>query len=105
MNTALMVNGHHITEEYINEKMREYGLPEHMMNGMFLYLVHHISPGSFLCSVLANDLMGSVERADSLNAAKLKEWAQFIYCELPTGCHGSPANVRAWIGKRELEVL
>lgn len=103
MKTALMVNGHHITEEYISEKMREYGLPEHMMNGVFLYLVHHASPGSFMCSVLANDLMGAVQHAYHVNAAKLKEWAQFIYCELPTGCHGSPESVRNWISKREVE--
>lgn len=100
MTTVLMVNGHQITEEYLHEKMRGYGLPEHMVGGLYRYLAHHISPGSFLCAVLANDLMGAVERSDDLNAGTLKEWAQFLYCELPAGCHGSPESVRAWLGMR-----
>jgi hypothetical protein len=103
MKTALMVNGNHVTEEYITERMAHYNLPDHMTNGLFLYLAHRIPPGSFMTAMLSNNFSESVARADIQNAARLKEWAQFLYCEMPSGSHGSPENVKNWLQEREIE--
>ena len=101
--SVLMVNGSPITEKYLAGKMREYDLPEHMASGLFLYLVHHIPPGSFMRALLGNDFMGCVGAADHLNSQRLQEWAQFLYCEMPAGSHGSPENVAAWLRQRKIQ--
>jgi hypothetical protein len=72
-------------------------LPTHMHGGIARYIVRGIPPGSFLTAVLSNDLMGAFGKADDENRDALFEWARFIYNFAPTGCHGSPEKVSAWI--------
>jgi hypothetical protein len=72
-------------------------LPEYMQDGMRLYIEKGIEPGSFLYSVLCNDLMGAFGTADSVNKARLADYCTFLYNEAPSQCHGSPAKVQAWI--------
>ena len=98
--STLMVNGAPVTEAHIEERMAFYGLPDYMANGMFLYLVHRIEPGSFTTALLSNNLRESVACADKNNARCLKEWVQFMYCELPSGSWGSPQQVQAWLAER-----
>jgi len=101
--SALAVNGVTITKEHIAERMEQYGLPEYMAGGMFRYLAHHIGPGRFMQAVLSNDLCGAVGGADTNNGARLKEWVQFCYQELPTNCWGSHEAVQDWIKKRVVD--
>lgn len=99
--TVLMVNGKVIDEEWAVAKCAYYGVPDYMASGLFLYLVHHISPGGFLQAVLSNDFMGAVMQADVTNAACLEQWAQLLHWELPRDSFGSQENVRAWLRKGE----
>ena len=74
-------------------------LPEHMQEGMRLYIERGIVPGSFLTAVLENNLIEAFGMADHINQAHMKEWCAFVYNELPGNCHGSPEIVSAWMAK------
>jgi hypothetical protein len=63
------------------------------------YVDDHIAPGSFLIATLENNLMEAVTRADRGNLATLKEIVKFLYNNAPSNCWGSPAKVKAWLGK------
>ena len=79
------------------KRVGRYGVPEHDVDGLFLYAFHGIRPGSFLEAVLSNDLMESFGRADHINREKILEICRFIYLELPHGCHGSRDKVGEWV--------
>lgn len=53
-------------------------------------------PGSFCQAVLENNLMEAFARADQENRAALFYICEYVYNELPSGCHGSPENVELW---------
>lgn len=72
-------------------------IPEHMRDGMRLYIENGIEPGSFLRAVLENDLMEACSRADDINRHRLFDFAWFLYNGAPCECYGSPENVRAWL--------
>lgn len=71
-------------------------LPAHMQEAMQLWIERGIDGGSFMTSVLCNDLMGAIGRADGTNINRLKDYAMFLYNEAPPGCYGSPEKVSAW---------
>ena len=72
-------------------------IPGHMREGTALYLLYGVPPGSFAQAVFSNDLLGAFGRADDVNTAHMREWAHFVYNEMPIGAHGSRENVEAWI--------
>jgi hypothetical protein len=72
-------------------------IPSHMRDGVSLYVEQGIEPGSFLYSVLSNDLKGSFLRADEMNKRAMVQWVEFVYWHLPSECQGSPEKVDAWI--------
>ena len=53
--------------------------------------------GGFVHACLANDFMEALSHADDEYLPALLRIAQFIHCDLPTGCHGSYEKVRAWL--------
>jgi hypothetical protein len=69
-----------------------YQIPEHLREGLERYLVHRIRPGSFLCSVLDNDLREAVTRADPESLVALPRLAVLLYNEAPAPC----LNRTAW---------
>lgn len=71
-------------------------LPDHMQEGMQLWIERGILPGGFLTAVLRNDLMGALGRADSTNIDRLKDYGMFLYNEVPSECFGSDEKVRKW---------
>jgi hypothetical protein len=78
----------------------EWGLlNDYMQEGMLLYVMHGIEPGSFLTACLANDLIGAVGSADHMNKHRLPEMAEFIYNYVPSNAYGSYDAVRAWCAK------
>ena len=99
---TVSVNGNLLTEEWVSERILRYRLPDYMANPVYLYAAHRIPPGNFLQAVLTNDFMDVVGRADRHNIERLKEWAQFLYNEMPTGSYGSSANVMNWLKERQL---
>ncbi len=69
------------------------------------YVQKGIPTGSFLEAVLSNDLFGAFARADETNRTRLFDIVSYIYCNLPSGCHGSPQEFSAWIKHCGLEGL
>lgn len=78
-------------------------IPEHMRHGARLYVEQGVPPGSFLYAVLSNNLLEAFKRADDDNAAAMRDWAAFVYNDLPTLCHGSEDIVDQWIKRGGLE--
>jgi hypothetical protein len=74
-------------------------IPEHMRDGVALWLIHGIRPGSFLTAVLCNDLKTACLKADDINRDCLRDWVQFFYNYTPHNCWGSPDRVIAWADK------
>lgn len=74
------------------------GVPEYMYDGVVLYVLHGLQPGSFMRAVLANDLMEAIGRADHENTHAMHRWCALVYNDLPGDCHGSYEIVDAWKG-------
>lgn len=74
-------------------------VPAHMHGAVERYMINGINPGSFLYAVMANDFKGAVGRADDVNFRYLKEWANFVYWEVPCDAQGSHEKVQAWMAR------
>lgn len=99
---ALTIHGEVVTLELCIDTLRWRGLPQYMAEGLYYYLAHHIRPGSFLESILSNNLIAAAATADKCNSRLLFEWTQLMYNDLPSDCCGSRENVTAWLSKREI---
>lgn len=73
-------------------------IPKHMRDGMMMWVAFGIRPGSFLTSVLQNDLMGALRAGDDINRANLEKYGSFLWNYAPSLCFGSPSKVAAWRG-------
>lgn len=80
-------------------------IPEHMVEGLDLYINHGIEPGSFLMAVLCNDLMESCARADHVNIHALPAFCGYLYNHAPPQCYGSRQKVQAWITTKHVSGL
>ena len=76
-------------------------LPERYREGMKRYIEEHITPGSFLRSMLECDLMGVMGHVDPDMVCELRRIYAWIYNEAPGICWGSPEKVTAWVNKTE----
>ena len=65
------------------------------------YSKEHCPTGSFLRSVLENNLMEAFGRADEGNRHDLFAICNYIYNEIPSISHGSPENVKSWLERRK----
>ena len=72
-------------------------LPRHFYDSLKLYLELGCRPGHFLQAVLSNDLVAAVGRADDEAMASLRPIIQFVYCNIPSPCWGSPDKVQRWL--------
>jgi hypothetical protein len=75
-------------------------LPDHMQEGMRLYIEKGIQPGSFLTSVLENDLVRSFETADYINQHRMLDFVIFLVNQAPHNCWGSPKRVQYWLDEK-----
>ena len=87
-------------EEYVEERIekgfKRLGLPPYMKDGVVLWVTRGIRPGGFLMAVMENSLVDAFLRADDNNTSAMRDWANFVYNDLPAGCHGSTQKVREW---------
>lgn len=80
-------------EAFYRTKLRTAGVPEHMHDGIVLYLLHGYQPGSFMTAVLENDLKEACMRADDENRRAIYQHVAFLYNYAPSNAWGSPARV------------
>lgn len=71
-------------------------LPDHMKDGMKLYIEKGILPGSFMTAVLTNDLALACSKADSINRIKLFDIVSWLFAEVPHNCWKSVDAVQEW---------
>jgi len=67
------------------------------------YAKDGVPTGGFLMTVLHNDLVGALSKADEGNLVDLKEIVAYCYNEIPGNCWGSPENVKEWIENKAKE--
>jgi len=85
------------TEELMRAQMNEAGVPSHTMGGIINWVLYAIPGGSFLNSVITNDLFGAFGSADGENSKALKNIVSYFYNYLPMGCFGEDA-LENWKG-------
>lgn len=71
-------------------------VPEHIRDGLKLYIAKGLQPGDFLTAVLCNDLREACARADDINRHRLFDIVSFLYCYAPAACWGSTEKFAAW---------
>lgn len=71
-------------------------IPEHMHDGLVLYLRYGVRPGSFLTAMLACEFMAACANADEENQRALFAYARF-FNNLPPVCYGSRERVEQWL--------
>ncbi|OFZ82696.1 MAG: hypothetical protein A2603_02680 [Bdellovibrionales bacterium RIFOXYD1_FULL_55_31] len=76
-------------------------VPEHLQNGLRGYFVHGHIPGDFLTSVLENDLLEAVTRADEDSFSGLRGLVIFLWNYTPSSAWGSRENVGQWVEERK----
>jgi len=54
-------------------------------------------------AVLQNKLVDAYVRADSINKARMQDWAFFMYNEMPLDSWGSKEIVNRWLNKKRGE--
>lgn len=79
-----------------------FRIPERMMEGIELYVQHHIRPGDFLCAVICNDLKEAVARADDENMMNLPAFVDYFYNNAPPACWGSKKKLDEWLALRKV---
>lgn len=85
---------------YLTEMAREFGVPDHLIEGLVGYAIDGLRPGSFLCACLANDLWSSAARADRQSRQGFLPISAFITECLPNSGVGSYANIDAFVKRR-----
>lgn len=68
-----------------------------IFEGLKGYALFGHGVGNFLTAVLSHELFDAFGRADDNNTKCMQLIVRFIYCELPTNCHGSRDMVDGWM--------
>jgi hypothetical protein len=74
-----------------------YNVPEHTQQALEDFIFRGFEPGSFLMSVLGNDLMGAASRSDYANRPNLSSIALWVMHNAPTNCWGDFKIVMDWV--------
>lgn len=79
-------------------KQDEYfPIREDLLGALERYLNNGIMPGGFMTAVLENNLSEAFGRADSDNAANLKNIAGYVYNNIPSTAWGSKEKIGKWL--------
>lgn len=71
-------------------------IPQHTHDAIRRYLDYGYQPGSFLTSVLSNDLIGAVGYADEINIQYIPDIVRWLQINVPSYAWGSPEAVRLY---------
>lgn len=82
---------------------RYSAIPEMTLNSLMLYVNEGVPTGSFLRSVLSNDLFGAFERADKENRDAIGLLVTYIYNEIPSECWGTREHYHSWLERKRNE--
>ena len=74
-------------------------IPEHTKEALMGYFNNCWEPGSFLMSVLTNDLYGAATRADHINSGELSNIVKWVMNNAPYGSFGDRETVQDWLDR------
>lgn len=78
-------------------------IPEPTLDALTRYLEDGIEPGSFLKSLLCNDLKEAFARAGALNIFNMFGIVKHLYNNVPATAWGSEANYNHWLNMKAAE--
>jgi hypothetical protein len=90
-------------EKRLTQTALKCGVPDYMVEAFVKYILTGHPMGSFATSVVQNDLMDAVSRADPTNAGKLRETMLWFYNYTPSPCWGSVQNYKRWRAQGGME--
>jgi hypothetical protein len=76
--------------------LAESKVPDHLREGLMLYVAQGILPGGFMQAVLANNLREAMRRGSYGGIVALPALVDFLTWHLPAEAWGSVAHVLAW---------
>ena len=76
-------------------------LPEHMQQGMKLYIENNIEPGGFLFHMLSMNIKEAFARADVINRQNMDNYINWIHDNCPRDAWGSEQKVLNWLERRQ----
>ncbi len=82
--------------EILEIQLEQCGIPDYMWDGVINYILYGIEPGSFLSSVIVNNLREAVANADDNNIKLLPNYINFFYNYAPSGCWGDRESMKHW---------
>lgn len=74
-------------------------IPDHTKEALMNYFNNCWEPGSFLMSVLTNDLFGAATRADYMNGPELANIVKWVMNNAPYGSYGDRDTVNDWLNR------
>lgn len=77
--------------------VKKYAIPSHLIRSLLLYARERRPVGRFLQSVIANDLMGAMSRADPQSRQALHGLTMFVFNEMPGQSHGTESRYDMWL--------
>jgi hypothetical protein len=85
----------------ISNNYNELFVSDGIKESLERYVNNHIQTGSFLESVLANDLYGAVLHADVVNIEVIPHITQYVLDHVPEEARGSRKQVSKWLKRRK----
>jgi hypothetical protein len=90
-----------LSKQEQEELAQRYGVQTNIVESLNAYATTLRPTGSFLHSVLANNLKEAVGRADVYNQRDLVGIVTLLYNEMPSTAWGSPERVEAWLTRED----
>ena len=87
---------HHFLDGWAEKYLLDH-IPAHLHGGLLRFVLLGIPAGSFLNSIVINDLFGALTKADETSRAHLFEICVWLHNAAPSSCYGSRQAVTAWI--------
>ena len=87
--------------EDVEAAFRLANLPAEHAGSIERYLFDKVEPGSFVRSILENDLVGAAAKADHINRHLLFQWADLMYNGMPVSSWGSREKVAIHLGESD----
>ena len=83
--------------------LSNFVVPTYMREPILLYIKEGIHPGSFLASIIANNLVGAVGNADDNNIKEIPAFVNYFHNYAPNDCWGSVDLMNNWIESKRKE--
>lgn len=82
--------------EDFQQKAFSFKVPELYVEPLYQWVYHAVKPGTFLESILRNDLMGTMGKSDPKNRQFVFDICRFLINEAPYMCFGDDEHFEAW---------